>query len=72
MRLPNKLKVCPKCLSTRIDLYLGGYVGKLYHCLDCGYIGAIIMETTYENYESLRKQIEKDRKSQSAHGKASP
>jgi len=54
----DKLQVCPKCLGTRIDLYLGGYAGKLYHCLDCGYVGAIIIETTYESYANLRKQVE--------------
>jgi len=55
---PDRLQVCPKCLGTRIDLYLGGYAGKLYRCLDCGYVGAIIIETTYESYVNLRKQIE--------------
>jgi len=58
MPKPDKLQVCPKCLGTRIDLYLGGYAGKLYHCLDCGYVGAIIIETTYDSYVNLRKQIE--------------
>jgi len=58
MPQPDKLQVCPKCLGTRIDLYLGGYAGKLYHCLDCGYVGAIIIETTYESYVNLKKQID--------------
>ena len=57
MPLQNRLKVCPKCFSTRVNLYLGGYAGKLYKCIDCNYIGPIIIETTYENYESLVKQI---------------
>lgn len=63
MPLPNRLKVCPKCLGTGINLYLGGYAGKLYKCLDCKYIGPIIIETTYESYESLMKQIKEERES---------
>ena len=58
----DKLQVCPKCLGTRIDLYLGGYAGKLYRCLDCGYVSAIIIETTYESYESLRRQMDEEGK----------
>lgn len=66
MPLPKKFKICPRCLGTRIDLYMGGYFGKLYHCLDCGYVGILVIETTPESYESLRKQIEEERKSGSA------
>jgi hypothetical protein len=60
MLLHDKLRVCPKCYGTRIELYLGGYAGRLYHCLDCSYIGFMIFETTHESYESLRKQMEEE------------
>jgi hypothetical protein len=53
----DKLQVCPKCLGVKVDLYLGGYAGKIYRCLDCDYVGPVIIETTYEAYESLRRQM---------------
>jgi predicted RNA-binding Zn-ribbon protein involved in translation (DUF1610 family) len=40
--------VCPKCGSARIDLYLGGYAGRIYKCLDCGYQGSIVIELEKE------------------------
>jgi len=40
--------VCPKCGSARIDLYLGGYAGRIYKCLDCGYIGSVVIELEEE------------------------
>jgi len=40
--------VCPKCGSARIDLYLGGYAGRTYKCLDCGYIGPVVIELEEE------------------------
>ncbi len=40
--------VCPKCGSPRLDLYLGGYAGKIYRCLNCGYQGSIIIELEKE------------------------
>jgi hypothetical protein len=58
MPSPPKLKVCPRCLGTRIDLHLGGYAGKIYRCQDCGYIGAVILETTLDRYGSAGDQGE--------------
>ncbi|MBO3804136.1 MAG: hypothetical protein JTT11_09790 [Candidatus Brockarchaeota archaeon] len=56
----GELQVCPKCLGTRIDLYLGGSAGKLYRCLDCGYVGPVVIVTTIESYASLAKEFESD------------
>ncbi|MBT3262403.1 hypothetical protein HN992_03160 [Candidatus Woesearchaeota archaeon] len=36
-------KSCPKCGSGAIDFYAGGLTG-IYHCKNCGYSGAIIVE----------------------------
>lgn len=40
-----KIKICPKCKSSNIILYMGGQFGK-YKCKDCGYIGPFIIEKT--------------------------
>jgi hypothetical protein len=37
------MKICPKCKSADITLYMGGKFGK-YLCKKCGYIGPIIIE----------------------------
>ena len=56
----SKILVCPTCLGSRIDLYLGGYAGKIYRCLDCGYVGSIILEMELEEYMKIleKKRLE--------------
>ena len=56
----NKVIVCPICFGSRIDLFLGGYAGKIYRCLDCGYVGPIVLEMELEEYMKLleRKRLE--------------
>jgi transposase-like protein len=39
---------CPKCDSTRIVAETGGIFGQMYHCQDCDYIGAFVIETDAE------------------------
>lgn len=41
-------EVCPECGSADTHYELGGETGKKYHCKDCGYIGALILQTTEE------------------------
>lgn len=38
------IKACPKCGSKNVGLHAAGITGN-YQCLDCGYIGPIIMES---------------------------
>jgi len=38
------IKACPKCASKNIVLHAAGITGN-YKCLDCGYIGPIIIES---------------------------
>lgn len=49
------IKKCPKCLSTEIDLYLGGALGQ-YSCTKCGYIGALIIEEEIEKPSQLNEE----------------
>ncbi|HDD64374.1 MAG: hypothetical protein DRJ32_02645 [Thermoprotei archaeon] len=53
----DNLLVCPKCLGTRIDLWLGGYAGKIYRCLDCGYTGTIILILSKDDYIKLKEEL---------------
>jgi phage-related protein len=47
-------KKCPNCMSTNVDLYMGGQFGK-YQCNDCGYIGVFIIEEDDENTDKKIK-----------------
>jgi len=49
----TKILVCPMCFGSRIDLYIGGYAGKIYKCLECGYTGPIILEIELEDYVKI-------------------
>jgi len=46
--------VCPLCFSKNIVLFVGGYAGKIYRCLDCGYVGPLVLEVEDKEYERLR------------------
>ncbi|NLD56528.1 MAG: TFIIB-type zinc ribbon-containing protein [Methanomicrobiales archaeon] len=35
---------CPKCKSQEIFPEVGGYVGSIYICKDCGYRGSFVLE----------------------------
>ncbi len=39
-----KLKKCPKCGSSEVNLYMGSETGIKYECKDCGYIGPLVIE----------------------------
>ncbi len=36
--------LCPVCSSSNVTYYLGGQIGYMYQCKDCGYIGALVIE----------------------------
>jgi hypothetical protein len=36
--------LCPQCSSTKIISQLGGMTGEMYHCLNCHYLGPVIIE----------------------------
>jgi transposase-like protein len=37
------MKICPKCKSSNITLFIGGQTGQ-YKCKDCGYVGVLVIE----------------------------
>jgi transposase-like protein len=47
MRRRNRGKVirrCPQCGSTRLVFEGGLILGQIYHCLDCDYVGSLVVE----------------------------
>lgn len=40
----KKILVCPACSSTNVTYYLGGQIGYMYQCKDCGYVGSFVIE----------------------------
>lgn len=41
---PKTSLLCPVCNSNNVTYYLGGQIGYMYQCKDCGYIGALVIE----------------------------
>ena len=41
-----RVKFCPRCDSTDIELYAGGQTGT-YRCRKCGYMGSLIVEKDF-------------------------
>lgn len=35
---------CPKCKSPEIFPEVGGYIGSIFICKDCGYRGSFVLE----------------------------
>jgi transposase-like protein len=35
---------CPQCRSTRLVFEGALILGQLYHCLDCDYVGPLVLE----------------------------
>jgi transposase-like protein len=49
------VEVCPVCGSSEIYLETGGYVGKVYHCKDGNYMGALGVEADNEMVEAIKE-----------------
>lgn len=61
-------KICPKCRSRRVNLWLGRGGGQMYKCPDCGYYGAAVVEfdddtlRKLERAERMRRKLRARRK----------
>jgi len=56
---PEKiLEICPVCGSSELYLEAGGYTGKIYHCKNCDYIGALIVEADEEMARAIKEDYE--------------
>jgi predicted RNA-binding Zn-ribbon protein involved in translation (DUF1610 family) len=38
------VKICPRCKSRAITLWMGAKLGMIYQCKDCGYRGPLVIE----------------------------
>ena len=61
-RKEKMVEVCPVCGSSEMYLETGGYVGKVYHCKDCNYVGALVVEADDEMIEAIKEEYERENK----------
>jgi len=47
--------VCPVCGSSGLCYAGGGYLGKLYQCKNCGYVGAFVVEADEEMVRAIKE-----------------
>jgi predicted RNA-binding Zn-ribbon protein involved in translation (DUF1610 family) len=55
------IEVCPVCGNTDIYYEVGGYAGTVYHCKECGYIGAFVVEANEEMIEKIKEKYKRER-----------
>jgi hypothetical protein len=56
---PEKIvEVCPVCGSADLYYEAGGYTGKIYHCKNCDYMGALIVEADEEMAAAIKDDYE--------------
>ena len=58
MKREKTLEVCPVCGSSDLYYEAGGYIGKIYHCKNCDYVGALIVEAGEEMAKTIREEHE--------------
>lgn len=56
------VEVCPVCGSSELYYETGGYIGKVYHCKDCNYIGALVVEADEEMVEAIKEEYGRGKK----------
>lgn len=49
--MKKKMLICPQCGGNELYYEAGLITGYKYHCKDCDYIGAFIIETDIEEEE---------------------
>jgi uncharacterized Zn finger protein len=55
MRSEELIQVCPVCGNPELYYEAGGVEG-LYHCKNCGYIGAFVIDANKEMMELIQKE----------------
>jgi uncharacterized Zn finger protein len=52
-------KVCPICGSAKLYYEVGGKIGFVYHCKNCGYVGSLIVEANEKMVQALKDEYAK-------------
>ena len=58
MKREKMLEVCPICGSADLYYEAGGYTGKIYHCKNCDYAGALIVKADDEMVKAIKEDYE--------------
>lgn len=56
------IEVCPVCGSADLYYEAGGYAGAVYHCKECGYVGAFVVEGNEEMVEKIKEKYKLEKK----------
>mgnify|MGYP000927217558 FL=1 len=59
------IEVCPVCGNADLYYEAGGYGGAVYHCKECGYVGAFVIEANEEMIEEIREKYRREKVSES-------
>ncbi|GBC69201.1 hypothetical protein HRbin01_00896 [archaeon HR01] len=51
--MARTIEICPVCKKATITLYMGGYLGKVYRCSECDYVGPVILEMDADEYARM-------------------
>jgi len=58
------VEVCPVCGSSELYYEMGGSIGKVYHCKNCNYVGALVVEADEEMIEAIKEEYEREKKAE--------
>lgn len=61
LSLEKLVEVCPVCGNSDVYYEAGGYAGVVYHCKECGYVGAFVIEANEELIEKIKEKYKRDR-----------
>jgi predicted RNA-binding Zn-ribbon protein involved in translation (DUF1610 family) len=61
MTKEKMVEVCPVCGSSELYYETGGAVGKVYHCKDCNYIGALVVEADDEMIKAIKEEYKREK-----------
>jgi hypothetical protein len=59
MASEKHFEICPVCGSAELYYEMGGYIGKLYRCKVCDYVGPLVLEADEEMAKAIREDYEK-------------
>lgn len=52
-------KVCPICGSSELYYEVGGQLGFVYHCKNCGHVSSFVVEANEEMVQAIKDEYTK-------------